>query len=160
MRGLLFVVLVACSSRSPAPDAGLRPRPAEPLAPPLAFGKLFPTVLVGVDLGMSSAALRAERPKAYESRANPQVVHEELFRNLFAHYTFHAGRLYSVLLQKIDAASEAAPLAAEARRRFGEPVKFRGVPLFRAPGSLLRIEADLGNLIVEYTEDSRSAAKK
>jgi hypothetical protein len=109
-------------------------------------------VLSEVRLGMTEEALRAARPRAYASRIRADERHEEIGPGLSAHYRLSGGRLASVLLRQADRAADARRLAAEAERRWGRPLMFMGAPLFRAPGAFVRVETDLGNLILEFTD--------
>src|ERR1043166_1533515 len=83
----------------PAPDA-----PAPTLAPVL--GVVFPSPPENVAIGIDAAALTAARPRAYASRVNASLWHEELAPGLFVHYQLHEGSLYSILFQKIGAGGE------------------------------------------------------
>lgn len=151
----LLLWAVACKG-GVEPRAPATPEPvASAAAPsgPLTFGPaVLPEVLQGVRMGMSRAELTRIRPRAYESRVRQGHFHEEIAPDLSAHYTFHHGRLYSILLRQDGRASEVVRLEAEARRRWGEPVTWMGGTLYRAPGMLVRIEADLGNLALEITD--------
>jgi hypothetical protein len=157
VRRILPVALAlwACRGGGGSRDAGLQP-PVAPATPrieaqvPLSLGPgVLPPVVGNVSLEMEVPAFRAARPRAYESTALPGRFHEELGRDFSAHYTFHEGRLYAVLVRQGGRGRDAARLHAEARRRFGAPLVWMGSQLYQVPGALLRIESDLGNLVLE-----------
>ena len=127
--------------------------------PPLALGTPVPALVAPVQLGISPATLAAARPRAYRSRGDPNAWHEELGTRTSAHYTFHAGRLYSILILGSGRAAEADLLRADAHARWGEPALFAGTPLFRAQGALVRIVTDMGNVVVELTEERPTQAR-
>lgn len=166
---VLLPVLLACSQGGePGPTTRARLDKQAAIAkaaaeeslrppPPIAFGPVhLPALVDGLRLGMTPAALGAARPRAYPTRQNPDAWHEELGTRTSAHYTFHAGALYSVLLHGAERASEAPALLTEARRRWGTPIPFGGAQLFRAPAALVRVVTELGNLVVEVTQDRAS----
>lgn len=154
----LVVLSCACSERKgaverrmernkvarAAAEAAMREPP-----PPLALGEAgLPTVLAGVRLGMTWPELLKVRPKAYQSPANANVLHEELGGGTSAHYTLHDDHLYNVLIRASGRAAEATALRADADRRFGAPFAFAGGMLHRAGPALLRIQVDMDNLIL------------
>ena len=154
---ILALALWACRGGGGSRDAGLR-HPVTPVPPraeaqvPLTLGPgVLPTVVGNVSLGMEVSAFRAARPRAYESSSVRGRFHEELGRDFSAHYTFDEGRLYGVVVRQGDQGRDAERLHVEARRRFGAPFVWMGSRLYQAPGVLLRIESDLGNLVVEVT---------
>lgn len=120
----------------------------------------LPPVLGGVTLGIDRARLLLLRPRAYASRARSRLYHETLGPNLSAHYRFDRGHLYSVLLRQYGGADGAARLRRRARRRWGKPSRIETAALYSAPGALVRVDTDLGNLIVEYTTTQRRRARQ
>ena len=122
-------------------------------APALVLGEGgMPALLASVRLGMDWPELLRVRPKAYQSSANATVLHEELGGGTSAHYTVREEALHAVMIRGSGRAKEANDLRSAARMRFGVPFDFAGGKLYRAGHALLRIEVDMGNLILELSD--------